>query len=142
MLFIVITILYLLRRLVTAPHTHTQFCSPYLSVLSVPNQSDCTLLHWLPLSFFCLSFVGPLNGLRIHSLLTSLCLSSFSHISLSLDRCPSTHWGRICTECVLSMLNGYIPVSVGSFESKLVQGGALLAIRGAWFPLFQTEGTL
>lgn len=97
------------------------------------NQSECTLLHWLPLSFFCLSFVGPPNGLCIHSLLTSLFLSSFSQLSLSLylDLCPSTHWGRICVECALSLLNGYIPVSVEAFERKLVRGGTLLVIRGA-----------
>lgn len=88
--------------------------------------------------------MGPLNGLCIHSLLTSLFLSSFSKLALSLylDLCPGTHWGRICTECALSFLNGYILVSAGSFERKLDRGGTLLAIRGIWFPLLLATGTL
>lgn len=80
---------------------------PLLLSLSVcpVNQS---VLHWLPLSFFRLSFVGPPNGLYIQFLLTSLFLSSFSQLSLSLylDLCPGAHWGRICVECALSLLNG------------------------------------
>lgn len=78
---------------------------------------------------------GPPNGPCIESVLTSLFFFPFSQLSLSLylDLCPSTHLGRICLECALSLLNGYFLVSVGAFERKLVRVGALLEIRGAWF---------
>ncbi len=118
--------------------TQTVSCSLSVCLSVCPvNQSDCTLLHWLPLPFSCLSFVGPPNGLCIYSLLTSLFLSSFSQLSLSLylDLCLSSHWGRICVECALLLLSGYVLVSAEAFERKLVQGGTLLLIRGAWFPL-------
>lgn len=137
MLFIVVVVLFLRRRSVLDPLC----CPPCLSVLLIrQNVPSYTCF----LSFFCPSFVGPQNGLCIHTFLTSLFLSSFSQLSLflSLDLCPSTHWGRIYIECALSLLNGYVLVSVGAFERKLVQGGTLLVIRGAWFFLYQTTGTL
>lgn len=78
-------------------------CSPCLSVLLISRSFTGFLSH-----SFAFSFVGPPNGLCIQSLLTSLFLSSFSQLSLSLylDLCPGAHWGRICVECALSLLNG------------------------------------
>lgn len=78
------------------------------------NLSQCTVLHCLPVSFSCFSFVGPPNDLCIHSVLTPLFLSSFSQLSpsLYLDLCPGAHQRGICVECVLSLRNGCIQLSV------------------------------
>lgn len=127
MLFIVVLVLCLRRRSVLSLLHHPPLLSsPFPSVCPV-NQSDFPHLPPPPrpppppVSSLILSpFLsrGPPRGLCIHSLLTSLCPSSFCQLSLSLylDLCPRhSLGGRICHECALSSLNGYILVSVGSF---------------------------
>lgn len=138
MLFVVVVVLFLCRRSVTGPPPAA------LPVSFCPvNQSAYTLLHWLPLAFFCPSFVVPQNGL-CNSLsprpsLSLFLLRPFLFCSICV---PALARGRICVERALSLLNDYILVSVGGLERKLVRSGTLSAIRAAWFFQRQTSGTL